>query len=242
MYALKWMWLAMLAGGIASACKEKAPAAPPRPQPVFGQGVIRGKVTFSGAAPKLEPIRNQPCCEGAPETLPDETVVVNDNGELPNVLVYISNIPPSDGSQQPPVVLDQKFCRYVPHVLGVQVGQALRVTTSDNAPHNTHYNPSKNPAGNFVLTTPGTDKTVTFTQPEMIRAKCDVHPWMTAWVCVTESPFFSVTKEGGTFEIPRVPTGNYTLTAWHERFGELEQQIEVKETGAVETKFEYKAD
>jgi hypothetical protein len=93
-----------------------------------------------------------------------------------------------------------------------------------------------------VLTTPGAEKTVTFSQPEIIRIKCDVHPWMTAWVGVMESPFFTVTKEDGAFAIPRVPAGNYTLTAWHERFGQLEQQIEVKETGAVETKFQYKAE
>ena len=242
LYAFKWMWLAMLAGGIASGCKDKAPAAPPRPQPVFGQGVIRGRVTFSGQAPKLEPIRNSPCCEGAPETLADETVVVNDKGELANVLVYVSNISASDGSQQPPVVLDQKFCRYVPHVLGVQVGQTLRVTSGDDAPHNTHYNPSKNPARNFVLMRAGEEKTVTFTQSEIIRTKCDVHGWMTAWIGVMDSPFFSVTKEDGTFQILRVPAGNYTLTAWHERFGQLEQQVEVKENGSVETKFEYKAE
>jgi len=233
---------ALLTIGNAAGCKEKTSAAPVRPQPVFGSGMIRGKVTFSGAAPQASPIRNQPCCEGAPETLPDETVVVNSKGELANVLVYLANAPASDGSQQPPVVLDQKFCRYVPHVLGVQIGQTLRITTSDNAPHNVHYDPSQNPAGNFVLTTPGAEKIVTFAQAEFIRTKCDVHPWMSASVGVMESPFFAVTKEDGTFQIPKVPAGQYTLTAWHERFGELEQQVTVTQTEAVEAKFEYKSE
>jgi plastocyanin len=228
--------------GVVTGCKEKTSAAPIRPQPTFGSAVVRGKVTFTGTPPEVSPIRNQPCCEGAPETLPDETVVVNAKGELANVLVYLANVPASDGSQQPPVVLDQKFCRYVPHVLGVQVGQKLRITTSDNAPHNVHYNPMQSPAGNFVLTTPGAEKIVSFAQPEFIRTKCDVHPWMTAWVGVMTSPFFAVTKEDGTFEIPKVPAGQYTLTAWHERFGPLEQQISVTENGAVEAKFEYKAE
>jgi len=80
---------ALLTIGNAAGCKEKTSAAPVRPQPVFGSGTIRGKVTFSGAAPQASPIRNQPCCEGAPETLPDETVVVNSKGELANVLVFV---------------------------------------------------------------------------------------------------------------------------------------------------------
>jgi plastocyanin len=229
---------------IVAGCGEPSSetATPPLPQPTFGQGVVRGKVTFSGAVPRLQPHRNEPCCEGAPATVPDETVVVNGKGELANVLVYLANISASDGSQQPPAVLDQKFCQYVPHVLGVQVGQKLRVTSSDPAPHNVHYNPSENHAANFVLTAPGQEKIVTFTKPEFFKTKCDVHPWMSAWIGVMNSPFFAVSKTDGTFEIPKVPAGQYTLAAWHERFGMLEQPVTVGETGSVEATFEYKAE
>ena len=230
--------------GVVAGCGESSAetSLPPLPQPVFGKGVIRGKVTFSGTVPKLEPHRNEPCCEGAPPTVPDETIVTSDKGELANVLVYLANAPSSDGSQQPQVVLDQKFCQYVPHVLGLQVGQKLKVTSSDPAPHNVHYNPQQNHSANFVLTAPGQEKIVTFTKPEFVKTKCDVHPWMSAYIGVVSSPFFAVTKPDGTYQIPKVPAGQYTLTAWHERFGTLEQPVTVAESGEVEGKFEYKAE
>jgi plastocyanin len=226
-----------------SGCGDRSEAkAPPRPQPMYGSGVIRGKVTFNGPVPEVTPHRNSPCCEGAPETVPDETVMVNDKKELANVLVYLANAPASDGSQQQPAVLDQKLCQYVPHVLAVQVGQKLRITSSDPAPHNVHYNPSRNASANLVLTSPGQEKVVTFEQPEIIATRCDVHPWMSAHLGVMDSPFFAVTKEDGSFVIEKVPSGQYTLRAWHERFANLEQPVTVGQSGEVEAKFEYKAE
>lgn len=227
---------------VLAGCDEKSTTATPRPQPTFGQGVIRGKVTFNGPRPLTKPIKNEPCCEGAPATLPDETVVMNEKAELANVIVYLANIPASDGSTQPQVTLDQKFCQYVPHVLGVQVGQKLRVTSSDATLHNVHYNSTRNPAGNFGLTSPGSEKTISFSASEFIRVKCDVHPWMTAYIGVFDSPFFAVTKEDGSFEIPKVPAGQYTLTAWHERFGELSQPVTVNQTGEIKMNFQYKSE
>jgi hypothetical protein len=230
------------------------------PKPVFGTGTIRGKVLFAGKPPERKDIPNVPCHDGAPP-LKEETVVVNDNGTLANVFVSLSGVPASDGSDRSPVLLDQVNCRYVPHAVGVQVNQVLRVKSSDEKTlHNVHYTPAANPPANFGLTQAGAEKPVTFTRPEYVRVKCDVHPWMTGYVGVFDHPFFAVTSEGtgdggagdggtrnggtgdaGSFEIAKVPAGSYKLVAWHEQYGEVEQQVEVKDNQVSDVTVTYKA-
>ncbi len=197
---------------------------------------------FTGTPPPRETIPNKPCHDGAPE-LKDETVVVNADGTLANVFVYLAGVPASDGSDRPPALLDQKNCRYEPHVIGVQVGQPLTIRTSDpGTMHNVHYVPQQNPAANFGLTVAGAEKKVTFDQAEFIRVKCDVHPWMTAYIGVFESPFFALTSEAsGSWSIEKVPAGDYKLIAWHEQYGTLEQPVSVKENQAVAVTVTYKA-
>jgi plastocyanin len=209
---------------------------------VFGSGTIKGVVKFVGTPPLRRAIANQPCHDGAAKELKDETVVVNENGSLANVLVYLEGVPASDGSERAPAVLDQKDCRYVPHVVGVQVGQTLTIRSSDPTMHNVHYNASRNAPANFGMTVAGSEKPVTFNNGEFIRVKCDVHPWMTSHIGVFEHPFFSATGEGdGAFSIAKVPAGQYKLIAWHEQFGTLEQAVAVNENETIETNYEYKA-
>jgi plastocyanin len=204
-------------------------------------------VKFIGTPPPRATIVNQPCHAGATTPLLDETVVVNENKTLANVFVYLEGVGSSDGSGNDPATLDQKDCRYVPHVVAVQAGQKLNVKSSDPTMHNVHYNPQGNKPGNFGFTAAGEQRTVTFDAPgEFIRVKCDVHPWMTGYVGVFDSPFFATTGEGrgaaaGNFEIKRVPAGAYKLVAWHEQFGRLERAVTVKDNAAVEVEFEYKA-
>jgi len=224
--------------------KEKAAEPPPqRAQPTFGSGTIRGTVKFVGTPPERAEIKNRPCHEGAASPLLDETVVVNEKiGTLANVLVYLADATPSDGSQREAAVLDQKDCRYVPHVVGVQVGQTLRVHSSDlKTLHNVHYDPSKNSPGNFGLTDAGAERSVQFDEAEFIRVKCDVHPWMTAYIGVFDSPFFAVSDENaGQFEIARVPPGKYKLIGWHEQLGQVEQTVDVKDERPVDVTVTYK--
>ena len=208
---------------------------------MYGTATIRGTVKFTGEPPKREPIANQPCHANAKPLL-EEKVVVNENKTLANVFVYLASALASDGSDLEPVVLDQVDCRYVPHAIGVQVGQTLRIRSSDPTLHNVHYDPKSNPPANFGLTTVGAEKPVRFENAEFIRVRCDVHPWMAAYIGVFESPFFGVTNEkDGSYEIAKVPAGNYVLTAWHEQYGKLEQTIEVKDNEVVSGAFEFKS-
>ncbi len=210
------------------------------PVPVItGNGVVRGSVKFAGAAPEMQVIATAHCHSGAKPVV-DESAVVNDNGTLRNVFVYLEGAPASGGGEAAaPAVLDQVDCRYVPHVLGVRSGQKIRVRSSDPTLHNVHSLASRNRAFNFGMTRAGDERTVAFDRHEFVPVKCDVHPWMTAYVGVFENPWFAATGDDGSFEIAGVPPGSYKLVTWHERYGRLEQAIEVGDQ-PTEATFEYK--
>ena len=216
-------------------------AAPQRVQLKTGTGIVRGVVKFDGVPPKMATIANRPCHAAAKE-IEEETVIVGDGGAMMNVFVFVEGAGTGDGGKREPAVLDQVHCRYVPHVVGVQVGQTLNVRSSDDTLHNVHYKPDRNAAGNFGMTRAGAERQVTFAAPEFIRVKCDVHPWMTAYVGVFDTPFFAATGVDGTFEIKGLPAGEYTLVAWHELYGRQQQPLTVAdETKPVEATFRYKA-
>lgn len=223
-------------------CDQPSQAAKSRtdlPKSVPGAGVVHGTIKFEGVAPKMALISaNDKCCQGEP-LIYEETVVVNPNQTLRNVIVYLENAPATDGSVRAAEVIDQVRCAYTPHVVAVQAGQPLKVRSSDPTLHNVHYVPQLNRAANLSMTSPGAEKTVQFDQAEFVRLKCDVHPWMTGWVGVFEHPFFTVTRETGEFEIKGIPAGTYTLVAWHELYGTRKQTVIVADDQPVEQTFTF---
>jgi plastocyanin len=191
-------------------------------------GAISGVVSFKGVPPKIKPLdmTADPGCPPQPQ--PADVVVVN-GGKLANVFVYVKEGLPQGAFAVPsePVVLDQKGCRYQPHVLGIMAGQQLKVLNSDAANHNIHDMPSNNPAWNESQRP--TDKPIlkTFAKPEMmIPVQCNQHNWMRAYINVLPHPYFAVSGPDGKFAIKDLPPGEYTLAAVHEKFGE--QTIKIK--------------
>ncbi len=218
---------------------SSTPPVPQRPTVAAGLGSIQGIVRFDGVAPPPRIISgDNECCPGAAPAI-DESTVVNGNGTLKNVVVYIKDGPnvPTD---MPPVVLDQKDCTYRPHVLALQTGQPLDVTNHDPTTHNVYFQASVNASQNFSENTVGQVHRVFFPLPEFINVKCAVHPWMSAFVCVFDHPFFAVTGSDGTFHIDRLPAGSYTLTAWHEKYGPLDRSITIAGAQPASVEFEYK--
>jgi len=191
-----------------------------------GGGTISGKVKFSGAKPAMRKIdmSEEPKCKAkyaaAPPT--DEAVVVNANGTLADVFVYVkSGLPASYKAPAPggPVTLDQDGCRYHPHVLGILVGQSLAIKNSDGVLHNIKAKGTKNRPFNISQPTVMTSDR-TFTAPEvMVPLECNVHGWMHAWLGVLPHPFFSITGTDGAFTIKGLPPGTYTVEAWQEKYG-----------------------
>ena len=157
--------------------------------------------------------------------------VVGPKGEFADVVVSLKGVTgKSTGASAPPAVLDQKGCLYSPQILAIQTGQKLIVRNSDSCIHNVHCTPTVpgNEEHNDVQMPGAADLTYTFPQPEMfLRFKCDVHPWMFAWVSVFDSPYFSVSDKDGKFVIKNVPPGKYTVEANHRKLGAQTQDVEV---------------
>jgi plastocyanin len=195
-------------------------------------------VAFEGDAPRNPTIRmtGDPLCARAhPDGMTFENFVIKDGG-LDNVFVYVKDGLGNYHFDVPaePVKLDQQGCRYVPHVLGARVGQAIEITNSDETTHNVHSLPDVNREFNIAQYVKDQKNTQTFTAPEvMIRIKCDLHGWMSAYVGVLEHPYFAVTTEGGKFELKGLPPGEYTIETWHEKAGTQTQKVTV---GPKETK------
>ena len=204
-----------------------APPAQPSTEATQAGGTIAGKIKFTGARPTNPRIdmSEEVACKNKYTAAPTaETVVVNANGTLSNVFVYVKAGLPAGGTYPAPptpVVLDQSGCRYHPHVFGIQVGQALNIKNSDPVLHNIKAKAVKNRPFNVSQPNVTTTPTVrTFAQPEvMVSLECNVHGWMNAFLGVLPHPFFAVTGTDGSFSIKGLPPGTYTIEAWHEKYG-----------------------
>ena len=232
-------------GDPSKSADPSSPAAAPDAKKVDTStaGTVKGKVVLEGTPPVNPLLRmtSDPACGNA--EVRAETYLV-DNGALQNVFVHIK-----DGlgnkyifdTPTEPVKLDQKGCRYVPHVVGLRVTQPLEVSNSDETLHNVHGMPETNREFNQGQPIVGMKNTVTFTAPEvMIPFKCDVHSWMSAYVGVVNHPYFAVTDKAGTFELKTVPPGTYTIEAWHEKLGRQTQSVTLGEKDSKDLTFTFK--
>jgi plastocyanin len=187
---------------------------------------ISGTITFTGTPPPPRPLdmAADPACAKKHSTPAlSEMLVLGKGNTMGNIIVWVSKGVPA-GKTYPapttPVVLDQKGCQYVPHAQGIMVGQTYRILNSDGILHNVHSLPKVNPQFNKPMPPTLKETTTTFAKPEPIfQIKCDVHPWMSAYVGVFTHPFFSATGTDGKFTISGLDPGTYEITAWHERLG-----------------------
>ncbi len=206
---------------------------------VAGAGTITGTVVYEGKVPNLRPlsVAAEPMCAKKHETIPNEALILGAGNAMANILVrVVSGLPAGKTWPAPaaPVVMAQEGCQYVPHVMGIMVGQPFKVLNDDGVLHNVHALPKVNRPFNMAMPPTRKEAQESFAKEEgMFTVKCDVHPWMQAYIGVFSHPFFAVTKTDGKFTIANLPAGTYEVEAWHEKLGTRKATVTV---GASDTK------
>ncbi|MCA9251771.1 MAG: hypothetical protein KDA54_11615 [Phycisphaerales bacterium] len=215
-------------------------------QPVLAGGGVKATAKFDGERPKRTVLKmdaDQYCAKANEKKVGSEEAIVSKEGMVKNVIVYVKD-GLGDAEFEVPTEkaeLNQQGCMYHPHVQALQAKQPMIVKNSDATLHNIHSFAEKQKAFNFAQPKQGDEKEVTFSRPEIVKVKCDVHPWMSAYIGVFDHPFHAVTEKDGTCELADLPPGEYTLAAWHETFGEVEQKVTVADGEAAEVEFVFKA-
>lgn len=212
-------------------------------------GILVGRILFDGAKPSLAPKVVQGTAKADPTicakdgNIPDQSLVVGDNGGVANVFVYLSKAPKGVEFEKPETqpFLDQKACVFGPHALLLWSGLDFELKNSDKVPHNVQTFPARNSGENNNLS-PGASMVTSFrnAEPQPFPSKCAIHPWMEYWTLVVDHPFAAVTDADGKFKIPDLPPGKYKFRVFHERGALLERGIEVVVQPETETTVEWK--
>jgi plastocyanin len=215
------------------------------PSPTSAGATVRGSVRFTGNVPaaKATSMAADPvCARQHPTPVMAQEVMVDGNGELENVIVFVSEGLGERTFDTPaqPAVVEQKGCLYQPHVLAVRANQTLQLVNDDQTSHNIHPQPANNREWNKAEP-PGSKLEEAFAREEIaIPVKCNVHPWMRGYIAVFKHPFFEVTGKDGKFNLSNLPPGTYTIKAWHEKLGTSTQTVTISANETKEISFVFK--
>jgi len=207
--------------------------------PAGPEGKLTGKVRFDGERPERKPLEVKPgaakgCCpEGEAVDALDPSLLVAEDGGLANVVVSIDVPGAKLAVPEKPFEIDQKKCRFDPHVMVVPAGSKVVFLNSDGVTHNVHTHSAKTEEINKT-TAPGGKEELLLEKGDKIMVGCDYHTWMSCWIYVSESPFTAVTKADGSFEIPGLAPGTYSATFWQERLGRVKQDVTIKPDGSCD--------
>jgi plastocyanin len=229
------------------AAQAAAPTANQPALPMLSLGGITGTVRFTGKAPapvKIDMTMDPACgMSGGGDNMTEQFAV--HDGKLANVFVYVKSGPPAAftiGSVGPAVVMDQKGCKYVPHVIGVLKGQSVEFRNSDITMHNIHTMPTAPGSQSIDISQSpkGASQVKQFNFVEnMIPVRCNNHPWMNAFINVSQTPFFAITDSDGNFSLKGLPAGDYTLGAVQEKLGEQTMHVTVKPVSTADANFTF---
>jgi mono/diheme cytochrome c family protein len=233
----------MLAIGASLLCAHPALGGDsPATQPA-SPGAIAGRVVYAGEPPpvaELHASHDPEICGKTP--MRDESLLVSDGGLANTVVVLQLKAPdasaPLASAAAATPSLDQRGCMFVPHVQSVTLGSKLAIQSSDPVLHNVHAFLGKRTAFNLAIPVAGQVVQRKLDEPGILRIRCDSgHTWMSAYIAVVPHRFHATSAADGSFRIADVPPGDYTLRAWHERLGAVEQKVRVGAGAAISLTF-----
>jgi plastocyanin len=162
------------------------------------------------------------------------TVTVRGIRSPENVVIYFGDKVPADQLAVPAEnpVMDQRKLTFIPHIMCVPLGTSVDFPNNDEVPHNV-FSPS--PVKKFNLGTykVGVIKQVTFDKSGLVVLLCTIHPEMSAFILVLETPYYAITDKDGTYRISGIPAGSYKIKTWHEKLKPAVEKVEIPETGEV---------
>ena len=201
-----------------------------------GGGTIEVEVKYNGA-PVVEKLKVNKDTEKCGTEASVEKVVVGGNKGLANAVASVAGAKGAATAKK--AMVDQKGCKFVPHVVAMTPGE-IEIKNSDDILHNIHTYSTANASINKAQ--PKFKKTMIekFDKPEIIKITCDVHSWMLGWVAVMPHALFGVTDANGTTKIDNVPPGKHTVEVWHETLGKQSKEVEVKAGQPAKVAFEMK--
>ena len=209
---------------------------------------ISGVVRLIGPAPargKL-PLTDAACKAMHPGGLRDEAAIVGPDGGIANIFAWVAGGLPGRRWPDPPgpVRIEQRGCRFEPHVFGMRPGQRIEIVNADTVLHNIHALPKHGRGFNAAMPPRETPWSILRTLPAaevMVKIRCDIHGWMSSWAGVVDHPFFSVTDTDGRYAIDGLPAGTYELRFWHERFGVRTRRVTVTADGRATADVSFEA-
>jgi plastocyanin len=219
--------------------EPSASSTPAQPAAGQGKGTIAGKVVFKGkySQGKLPVGKDKEVCGDAKA---DPALIVANDGGIKNAVIQVAGL--KEGrTPAKEAELDQVKCEYVPHVLVIPAGGAVKIKNSVGILHNVHTVSKDNKPFNRAQPKFLKEISETFSKPEMIAVRCDVHGWMSGWIVVTDNAFYEVSQADGAFKLADLPAGKHSVEVWHEKLGKLTQEVEVKAAESINVTFEFQA-
>jgi hypothetical protein len=184
-------------------------------------GTITGTVKWNGLLPKIPSLvinKDPEICDPQAQKKRDlERLLVSADGGVANTVVFLKDITKGKAMDLPEgrQFLNQKTCRYEPHLLLVPANGTLQLKSSDPVLHTVHMSGS----ADYNLPFPFANQTVsrTMNRDGLVDLRCNAgHVWMNAEMLVVQHPYYAVTDEDGNFKLTSVPPGDYEIEAWHE--------------------------
>lgn len=215
-----WLWLVLALALAKPLCAAPTTAS------------LWGTVRFQGRPPEprlIEMKGDRYCVERQSQAQwRAQELLVGKEGGIANAIVYVKEGPIARATKpSAPVDLAMRDCMFTPRVIALQCGQLLRIRNDDRTLHTVYARPKANAKFIHPLFGPQDPPfEVSFKAPELpIALRCDVQPWMIAYVAVFDHPYFCVTGPEGTFELPDLPEGDYAIEVWHEKLGTQLERI-----------------